>query len=289
MNAFTRCLSAVALVLLAGSSAIAGPFVFSTGDPDGRMATASRPSSSGKIEIEAADDFITTTLTSIDHAQFTGLIPDQVTVSQVIVEIYRIFPKDSTVPPDGNVPSRVNSPSDVEFAGRDSASSTLSFLTSNLGPFTASNSVLNGINKSPNQRTGGEGPVTGNEVRFDVTFTTPFLLPADHYFFVPQVLTSNGDFYWLSAPRPIVPPGTPILPDLQSWIRNENIAPDWLRVGTDIIGGDPAPTFNASFSVSGSTVPEPGSLTLFGIGTIGFVLFARRRRIRVMKSVPRLS
>jgi hypothetical protein len=32
------------------------------------------------------------------------------------------------------------------------------------------------------------------------------------------------------------------------------LAPDWLRVGQDVIGGNPASTFNASFSLSGHTV-----------------------------------
>ena len=51
----------------------------------------------------------------------------------------------------------------------------------------------------------------------------------------------------LSAARPIVPPGTPFPPgvtDLQSWIRNSDLDPDWLRIGTDIVGGT---TFNAAF------------------------------------------
>jgi hypothetical protein len=51
----------------------------------------------------------------------------------------------------------------------------LSFTVTVLDPrFTALNSVANGINPLPNQFTGGEGAVTGEEVRFDVTFTTPF-------------------------------------------------------------------------------------------------------------------
>ena len=52
-----------------------------------------------------------------------------------------------------------------------------------------------------------------------VNFTTPFDLAAGQYFFVPQVeLATSGEFLWLSAPRPIVPPGTPFPPgftDLQ--------------------------------------------------------------------------
>jgi hypothetical protein len=43
-------------------------------------------------------------------------------------------------------------------------------------------------------------------VEFDVTFTTPFDLPADHHFFVPQVevVSADGNFLWLSAPKPII-------------------------------------------------------------------------------------
>jgi hypothetical protein len=113
-------------------------------------------------------------------------------------------------------------------------------------------------------------------VRFDVGFSTPFSLPAEHYFFVPQVELSNGNFLWLSANRPIVAPGTPFAPDLQSWIRNDpGIAPDWLRIGTDVVGGT---TFNASFSVVGNVVPEPSTYATLsvGLGLLGF-WFARRR------------
>jgi hypothetical protein len=74
---------------------------------------------------------------------------------------------------------------------------------------------------------------------------------------------TSGEFYWLSAPRPIVPPGVPFpagSTDLQSWIRNAALDPDWLRVGTDITHQGP---FNAVFSLSGETlaaVPEPEDL-----------------------------
>ena len=69
----------------------------------------------------------------------------------------------------------------------------------------------------------------------------------------------GGDFLYLSAPKPIVAPGTPFTGDLQAWIRNSDLAPDWLRIGTDIIGGTPAPTFNMTFSLSGETVPRAGT------------------------------
>ena len=153
----------------------ADTFSFSTGDPNGLIATGSRPSSNGKIEIESADDFVLTAQTSITSATFTGLLTGATpTVGDVTVEIYRVFPKDSTVPPSSNVLTRVNSPSDIEFADRDAGSAGLTFTTSvQTNSFTANNSVLNGINKFPNQTTGGEGPVTGLEVEFTVKFTPP--------------------------------------------------------------------------------------------------------------------
>ncbi len=275
--------------LVVATPAAATPFQFSTGDINNLIATASRPSSAGKIEIESADDFVLTQDTSINHATFTGLLTGSgislADIGNVRVEIYRVFPNDSNVgrtsgPPTfstSNVPTRVNSPSDIAFAERDTASSNLSSTPLVLNPsFTAANSVLNGINPIPNQTTGGEGPVTGQEVQFNVDFTTPFVLPADHYFFVPQVEVTNstGEFLWLSASRPIVAPGTPFAPDLQSWIRNENLAPDWLRIGTDIVGGT---TFNAAFSLIGTTVPEPSTIALLLGGLSLFPWVSRRK------------
>ena len=93
-----------------------------------------------------------------------------------------------------------------------------------------------------------------------MAFTSPITLDPDHYFFVPQVELDSGNFLWLSAPRPIVPPGTAFplgFTDLQTWIRDEALQPDWLRVGTDIVGGATPPTFNAAFSLSGVAVPGP--------------------------------
>lgn len=275
--------AAFSLAAVSVGPALADPFAFSTGTPDGRIATGSRPSSTGKVEIESADDFILGTATRLNSATFTGLLTGGATVGNitgVTVEIYRVFPFDSTNPPSGNVPTRVNSPSDVAFISRDSTAGELSFSTNSLNAsFTAANSVLNGINKIPNQKTGGEGSVSGAEVEFDVTFATPLTLPADHYFFIPQVQLANGDFLWLSTAKPIVAPGTAFTGDLQSWVRNGPLDPDWLRIGTDIVGGSngaAAPTFNAAFSLNGITVPEPASALLLGAGLLGLAL--RRRR-----------
>jgi hypothetical protein len=247
------------LLIHLASPAGATSFSFSTGDPDGKMATLSRPASSGKVQTETADDFFLTESVVINQATFTGLLPTGAaltSIKDVEIEVYHVFPGDSVLPPSGNVPTRTNSPADVEIgsATRDSADAGLTFSATMVnGTFTASNSVVNGINKSPRQRTNGEGEVTGEEVTITVQFNPPIALPADHYFFRPEVLLDSGDFLWLSAPKPIVAPGTPFAPgatDLQSWIRNDALAPDWLRIGTDITGQGP---FNAAFSLSGET------------------------------------
>ena len=269
--------------------AAAATLLFDSGVPDGRIATASRPGVAGKVEIEAADDFVASSAYVLNSATFTGLITGAApTVGQVGVEVYRVFPLDSVNPPSGNVPTRVNSPSDVAFLDRDSTVGNLSFTTTVLAPsFTAANSVLNGINKSPNQTTGGEGPVTGTEVQFNVTFSTPINLPSNHYFFIPQVQVTGGEFYWLSAARPI-PGQFGFNPDLQSWVRNANLDPDWLRIGTDIVGGATPPTFNAAFSLTGVAVPEPASAILFGVGGLASLIALKLRAIR-KKTYPHLG
>jgi hypothetical protein len=279
MKQLTCALLVLATAALGIVPAAADPFFFSTGNPNGLMATASRPDIPQGTEIESADDFILTKGTKITSATFTGLLPSGApltNVTDVIVEIYRVFPKDSTNPPDGRVPTRTNSPSDVAFDSRDSAAATLTFSSALLSAsFTAANSVLNGIHPLPNVMTGGEGPVTGEEVLFTVTFTSPFDLPADHYFFVPQVRLSSGNFFWLSAANPIVGGTGPFTPDLQEWIRNSALDPDWLRVATDIVGVAP-PVFNATFSLTGVTVPEPASLFLLASGLLALALIRRR-------------
>jgi hypothetical protein len=272
--------------MLMATPVSAGVFSFSTGDPDGLIATLSRQASAGKLETETADDFVTTQPTLITNASFTGLLIGGATpanVNNVEIELYHVFPIESTFPPDGRVFTRVNSPSDNNFAAADGSLGQLTFKTTVLNPsFTANNSVINGINAQPNQFTGGEGKVTGIEVRFDVAFNPGFLLGVDHVFFRPEVdLGSAGDFLWLSAPKPILPPGTPFANDLQTWIRNDGpgaLAPDWERIGSDVTHQGP---FNASFSLLGTTdLPEPTSLVLLGTAVPILAIWRRRRGAR---------
>jgi hypothetical protein len=281
-NLILSWIASLSLAICIATPAAADSFFFSTGNPDGLIGTLSRQASAGKLETETADDFVLTQQTLITQATFTGLLPlgaQLSDISNVEIEIYHVFPNDSVNPPSGNVPTRVNSPADVEIgsATRDGLAGDLSFTSAILSPsFTVNNSVVNGINKSPNQFTGGEGPATGEEVLITVDFITPILLDPDHYFFRPEVLLSDGDFLWLSAPKPIVAPGTPFSPDLQSWIRNTDLKPDWLRIGTDITHQGP---FDATFSLTGQTVPEPSTLLLLGTATSVLAAWRRKKLI----------
>ena len=247
------------------TSASAASFFFTTGNPDHLLGALTRSASQGKIETETADDFILAGTTVINGATITGLINAPVAnIANVEVELYHVFPLDSTFPPSGRVLSRVNSPADVEIdaATRDGSDGTLGFVANRQATgVSVANTVVNGINPTPS-RTNGEGPATGDQVQITIMFTQPILLPAGHYFFRPDVLVTGGDFLYMSAPRPIVAPGTPFLGDLQAWIRNSQLAPDWVRIGTDVIGATPpaiAPTFNMTFSISGETVPDAGT------------------------------
>src|SRR6476660_5400554 len=93
-------------------------FSFSTGSPDGKLGALSRPAGSEGLETETADDFVLTQATVVSGATMHGLIPAGAPVSSVgrgEVEIYHIFPVDSDAARTPSVPSRTNSPSDVEI------------------------------------------------------------------------------------------------------------------------------------------------------------------------------
>jgi len=258
----------IALAVAGCSEAAAqGPqVVVNTGNPDGKLGALSRPASTNKVETETADDFFLNQTTVLTGATITGLLTNGATLANlqnVEVEIYHVFSVDSDVNRIAEVPSRTNSPSDHEiaFATRALNNATLRVRGTVLNNgFTVRNSVEDKINKKPANTTHGEGAVTGEEVQIAISFTTPIALGPGRYFFRPEVLVNNGDFLFLSAPKPIVAPGVGIPGDLQAWIRNANLPPDWLRIGTDIIdaAGANTPQFNMTFSLGGNTIPEAG-------------------------------
>ena len=170
----------------------------------------------------------------------------------------------------------------MAFATRSSTAAELMFVPAIVQmSFTAANSVLNGIHPMPGQFTGGDGAVTGQEVTLQHLVLEraqparrPLLLrpasPGDERR-VPLAVGAAAD----RAPGVPFPAGST---DLQSWIRNAALDPDWLRVGTDITHQGP---FNAVFTLSGDTVaavpePETYALLLIGIAAIG-VARARRK------------
>src|SRR6516225_9237694 len=138
-----------ALAVLCISPALAVTVFFSTGTPDGLMAAVSQPSSTGQLEIETGDDFVLTSDSVIRGATFTGLLPTGAPLSDIVgvrIEIYEVFPNLSDVGPTSGpptfstpeVPTRVNSPSDVELDDRSSSAGNLTVITHVVNPmFTA--------------------------------------------------------------------------------------------------------------------------------------------------------
>src|SRR5215471_15082355 len=180
----SRCwLIGAALALLAclGTTARADTFFFSTGSPNGLLGALSRRPSPGKIETETADDFVLQQTTVIKSATISGLIPAGTpleNIKDVEVEVYHVFPLDSDVgrtsgPPTfstAQVPTRVNSPADVEIdtATRSRSGGTLETSARVVLPsFFVGNSVVNKIAVA----TGGDGPFSGEEVEITITFT----------------------------------------------------------------------------------------------------------------------
>jgi hypothetical protein len=109
-----RWVSAFGLIVFAAGP-VMGAVIYNNLTPNNLMAIATRPDSPGVFEIEAGDDFFLGSHTSITGASFTGLLVPGTggtpSVSQVIVEMYRVFPLDSDTVRTPHVPTRTNSPS----------------------------------------------------------------------------------------------------------------------------------------------------------------------------------
>ena len=164
MRQVYSCLITRGLVCLIASSAF-GATIYNNLTPSNLMGIATRPATGGAFEIEAGDDFFLGSQTLITSATFDGLIVSGTggtpSISDIVAEMYNVFPLDSNTVRLPNVPTRANSPSDVAFASKDSAANELTFTSSVISQtFTVLNSVQpGGIHPSPNQTTQGQRTV----------------------------------------------------------------------------------------------------------------------------------
>jgi hypothetical protein len=123
-------IAAAGLAISLVTSAAAGPVtLFSTGSPDGKIATLSRPPGVG-LETETADDFVLGQRAVVTNATFVGLLPTGAPLSSVTgveIELYHVFPVDSANPPDGGPIHRVTISSRLSTPGSDRSASRLLF------------------------------------------------------------------------------------------------------------------------------------------------------------------
>ena len=187
-------------------------YSFSTGDPDGKMATASSPGQRGSSRSRRPTISFSRQRPRSPARPSPASSPGTRSVSNVPVEIYRVFPTIRTrAAPAGRQRSRLPRRRPARIRHRmshlaaDAATGGLQVRDNRHGILHRAQLGAAGWHQSQTgQFTGGNGPVTGEENDFSMSFTNDLLLPANHYFFVPQVgHGSDGNFLWLSAPRPI--------------------------------------------------------------------------------------
>src|SRR4051812_33131732 len=97
-RALNLALITAALGVAVAPSALADIVLYSNNSVTGQMAAASRPASAGKIGIQAADDFVLAGASSLTSGSFIGMVTGGGSINVVGIEIYRVFPLDSTVP-----------------------------------------------------------------------------------------------------------------------------------------------------------------------------------------------
>ena len=204
------------------------------------MATATRPDDGGAFEIELADDFVLTNTTPITSATFTGLLPAGATaVRRSSSKSTGCFRRISDVgrtsgPPTFStpqVPTRVNSPSDVAFDSRDFEASGLTFSTTVVDhQFHRSSTRCSPAASIPYRAisTGGNGAGhgRGGPVRRDLHHALP---PPRRPLFLraPGPAGQTAISFGCRRRNRSCPPGTPFPPgftDLQSWTRDAAIA-----------------------------------------------------------------
>ena len=268
-------------------------YSFSTGDPDGKIATASRPESTENSRSSPRMISCSPT-TSITSATFTGLVPgggERPPTSSSRSIAY--FPRLGCRPHqrvaavlDVEVPTRVNSPSDVAFLEADSATGGLVLDQGARGDLHRKQlGETGGIYPEPESDTGGNGAVTGEEVRFDRELHRRLAPPRQPLFLRASGRAGQRQFLLAVGAEADRLAGTPFPPgftDLQSWTRDDSARSRLAAHRHGHRGRRPAPTFNAAFSLAGSAVPEPSTwaMMLLGFAGLGFAGYRRARKAR---------
>ena len=209
----------------------ADPFVFSTGTPDGLLGALSQPAGSGTSRPRPPTTSSLSETTSIAQATITGLIPAGTPAGEHQQRRGRGLSRLSqglgrsplgAGARAGQLARRRRDRQrharcergNARVRGRSLVDASSSVL----------NTVVDGINPVPAERdpwrrsrraarwSRSRSPSPRRSFCRRITISS-----------APRSQVTGGDFLFLSAPKPIVAPGTPFMGDLQAWIRNSDL------------------------------------------------------------------
>ena len=235
-------LATIAAGLALATPAFAGDFFFTTGNADGLLGALSRSDSPGKVETETADDFVLTQTTIISGATIVGLVNAAVAnITNVEVEVYNRFRWTRSVSSVGATCSRASTRrrTSKSMPPRAMEAWERSVLPQRQLSANFHRTEHRGKRHQPESEPAGPAArvaTSGAEVE-------------DHHH-VHQADPSARRSLFLSPggvgggwrfPVAVGAAGRSWRParrsrsDLQAWIRNARLAPDWVRIGTDVI------------------------------------------------------
>ena len=266
-------------------------YSFSTGDPDGRIATASRPGRPPENSRSRSATISFSPTTSITSATFTGLVPAVASASECR---RRDLPRISQ-----------------GFGCRQHqrVANVLDAASADARQFALRHRIRGArrCDRRPELHDRSAEPQLHRE---QLGATRAASIPNRHRHRRRRSGHGRGSGVHANLYHPLPPPGRPLFlrasgpagrrrfllavgaetdPSRPGPFRPakldaddispDNLEPDWLRVGTDIVG---AGAFNAAFSLTGSTVPEPSTwaMMLLGFAGLGFAAYRRASKAR---------